>query len=469
MVIRTYFDKNNTLVYNSNVNTAKNPIAELYYGGFGVNNRYSRFIFYFDETRLKSLYTGGTFTDLTKLKHTLRLTNTGAFDKELLNTIMGTKERTTSFDLILFKINQVWDEGTGYDHEYPVLLTGDAAFSINPSNWVNARTAETWANGGGVYSGNPASIIVATQHFDNGNENIEMDITNYVNGLLTGNTNYGLGLAFSKVLEETTTTTNQYVGFFSKYTNTFYEPFVESVYINHIKDDRHNFFLDKPNKLYLYVNLNGTPTNLDSTPNVDIYDANGNFFQGFTSNNVKHVTKGVYSIDITIPTSTNEFPDLLFNDVWKNIVINGIARPNIQLDFVLKDSMGYYNIGDADDLPKPFGITVSGVKRDEKIKRGDIRKIMVSARIPYTIEQKQSLDSLKYRLYIKEGRSEYTVIDFQDVEMTNNTNYFLLDTESLLPNTYYLDVKVESNLEVNTVKETISFEIVNQSDLRISQ
>lgn len=469
MVIRTYFDKNNTLVYNSNVNTAKNPIAELYYGGFGVNNRYSRFIFYFDETRLKSLYTGGTFTDLTKLKHTLRLTNTGAFDKELLNTMMGTKERTTSFDLILFKINQVWDEGTGYDHEYPVLLTGDAAFSINPSNWVNARTAETWANGGGVYSGNPASIIVATQHFDNGNENIEMDITNYVNGLLTGDINYGLGLAFSKVLEETTTTTNQYVGFFSKYTNTFYEPFVESVYTNHIKDDRHNFFLDKPNKLYLYVNLNGTPTNLDSTPNVDIYDANGNFFQGFPSNNVKHVTKGVYSIDITIPTSVNEFPDLLFNDVWKNIVINGIARPNIQLDFVLKDSMGYYNIGDADDLPKPFGITISGVKRDEKIKRGDIRKIMVSARIPYTIEQKQSLDSLKYRLYIKEGRSEYTVIDFQDVEMTNNTNYFLLDTESLLPNTYYLDVKVESNLEVNTVKETISFEIVNQSDLRISQ
>jgi hypothetical protein len=53
--------------------------------------------------------------------------------------------------------------------------------------------------------------------------------------------------------------------------------------------------------------------------------------------------------------------------------------------------------------------------------------------------------------------------------MTNNTNYFLIDTQSLIPNTYYLDIKVESNLEVNTVKEVISFDIVSQSDLRVSQ
>jgi hypothetical protein len=32
-------------------------------------------------------------------------------------------------------------------------------------------------------------ITIATQHFDKGNENIEMDITEYVNSVLTGNTN----------------------------------------------------------------------------------------------------------------------------------------------------------------------------------------------------------------------------------------------------------------------------------------
>ena len=103
MVIRTYFDKNNTIVKNSNVNTGLNPVTELFYGGDVGSEQYSRFLFHFDETRIKSLYTGGTFTDLTKLKHTLRLTNTASFDTDLLNGTMGTKDRATSFDLIVFK------------------------------------------------------------------------------------------------------------------------------------------------------------------------------------------------------------------------------------------------------------------------------------------------------------------------------------------------------------------------------
>ena len=40
MVIRTYFDRNNTLVYNRTVNTGKNPVAELfYYRGLPCNYR----------------------------------------------------------------------------------------------------------------------------------------------------------------------------------------------------------------------------------------------------------------------------------------------------------------------------------------------------------------------------------------------------------------------------------------------
>jgi len=464
MVIRTYINKNNTLIYNSNANTGKNEIAELYYGGFGTNNAYTRFIFSFDETRLKSLYTNGTFTDLTKLKHTLRMTNTGAFDKDLLNTTQGSKDRTSSFDLILFKITQPWDEGTGYDYQQPVTVFGDTNFSTNPSNWIRPRTGESWDNGNGVYTGSP--ITITTQHFDEGSENIEMDITPHINAIITGETNYGLGIAFSQALEQTTTTAYQYVGFFTRHTNTFYEPFIETTYSNHIKDDRHDFFLDKVNNLYLYVNVNGQPTNLDNKPSVDIYNDEDVLYTALTQNQVNHVTKGVYEVSINIPTTNDIFEDLQFYDTWKNISINGIARPNIQLDFVLKDSLKYYNINDSDAMPKQFGITISGLKRDEKIKRGDIRKVIVSARIPYTIEQKQMLDDIKYRIYVKEGKNEYTIIDYQPVEITNNTNYFLLDTESLLPNIYYLDVKVSSNLEVTTTKEVISFEIVSQSDLR---
>ena len=120
-------------------------------------------------------------------------------------------------------------------------------------------------------------------------------------------------------------------------------------------------------------------------------------------------------------------------------------------------------------LPKKVAVNISGIRNQENIKRGDTRRVIVSARIPYTVEQTQYIDGLQYRLYVKEGNAELTVIDFQPVEMANNYYYFLLDTASLIPNTYYLDVKYESNLEVSTNKEILKFDIISQVELRISQ
>ena len=467
MVIRTYFDKSNTIISNSIANTGLNPVGELFYGGYDGIEKFSRHLFHFDETRLKELYNNGTFTDLTKLKHTLRLTNTASFDTGLLNGTMEAKDRASSFDLILFKISQDWDNGVGYDYEVPILANGDYLYSTQPSNWVNPKIGYNWIGGTGVYSGSPSGITVTTQHFDKGNENIEMDITNYVNGILTGNTNYGLGIAFARGYELINTTALQYVGFFTNNTQTFYEPFIETIYENHIKDDRNNFYLDKNNKLYLYVNIAGNPTNLDQIPTVNIYDYNGDFFTGYSSSDVTHVTKGVYSIDILVPTNGNI--ETMYNDIWSDIVINGVNRPDISLNFVVKDSMEYYNIGTNDMLPKKVAVNIAGIRNQENIKRGDIRRVIVSARIPYTVEQTQNIDELKYRLYVKEGNRELTVIDFQPVEMANNYYYFLLDTPSLIPNTYYLDVLVTSNLEVTTLKNVCQFNIVNQVELRHGQ
>lgn len=464
MVIRTFFDRNNTLIQSSKVNVGGNPITELFYGGSDGKQSYTRFIFQFDETRLKQFYTGGTYTDLSKLTHTLRMTNTGAFDAELMgNKTCSGKKRSCSFDLILFPVDQDWDEGCGYDYSDCGYI-GQGSQSYSPSNWFESETNTAWSGGSGVYSGSP--VVLATQHFEHGNENIEIDITTVVNGYLTGDTNYGLGIAYTRTLEETETSEFQYVGFFTRHTQTFFEPYVETIYDSHINDDRNNFFLDKDNKLFLYVNLNGVPTNLDTKPGALIKDGNDDVFSAYTPSAVTHLTKGVYCIDINVPTTSDNADCIQFTDIWSGITINGVTRPNIELDFILKDSSGYYNIGDNDMLPKKVGLSVTGIKRDESLFRGDIRKVIVSTRVPYTINQKQSVNGLKYRLYVKEGRNEYTVIDFQDIEMANNYNYFLLDTLSLVPGIYYLDIKVESNLEVTTVKDVISFEIVSQSELR---
>jgi hypothetical protein len=242
---------------------------------------------------------------------------------------------------------------------------------------------------------------------------------------------------------------------------------VETIYENHIKDDRNNFFLDKPNKLYLYVNLNGNPTNLDTKPSVNVYDNENNLFSAYTPSDVNHETLGVYSIDIIVPTTTNNV-ETMYSDEWSGVTINGITRENISLDFVVKDSSGYYQIGNSDFLPKKVAVSIGGIQNKEKIKRGDIRKIIVSARIPYTIDQTQNLTDLQYRLYVYEGKAELSVIDYQPVEMANNYYYFLLDTSSLLPNEYFIDVKAYSNLEVTTLKNVMSFQIVNDVELKKS-
>ena len=461
MVIRSYFDKNNTIQYNDLTNTGLNPIAELFYGGDANNTKYSRLLFYFDEYRIKDFYTGGTMPDLSKMTHILNLTNTSAFDKELLNqqTTDG-KDRASSFDLILFKITQPWDEGTGYDYSPTKTIGGISnTSSVRASNWSQAQTNTYWVGGNGTYSGSSSGITIQTIHFDKGNEHIEVDITNVVNDYLSGGSiNYGLGLAFTRMLEETPSDSYQYVGFFTRHTQTFFEPYLETKYNEQIIDDRNKFYLDKPNKLYLYVNLGGKPTNLDTNPGVIISNEDGNIITTLTS--TTHITKGVYCADVLISETNSITPDLMFYDTWTGLTINGLSRPDVELDFVLKDSSCYYNIGDNEELPTRFGFSVTGVKKDERIVRGDIRRINISAKIPYTINQQQLLDTLQYRLYVKEGKGEITVINYSDVHRTPYTNYFLLDTDSLIPQTYYLDIKAISNNEVTVAKETINFDIV---------
>ena len=156
---------------------------------------------------------------------------------------------------------------------------------------------------------------------------------------------------------------------------------------------------------------------------------------------------------------------MMFTDVWSNIVINGVTRPDIELEFPLIDSNKYYNIGTADELPKNYTFSVSGIMNEEKIIRGDIKKVLITANIPYTVNQKEVVDNILYRIYTKEGPNEVTIIDYNEVNRSNTYNYFLLDTDSLVASTYYLDIKSISNNTAKTHKDITKFIIVGQSEL----
>ena len=147
MVIRTYIEKNNTIIKNSEVNTGRNPITELYYGGQESTTDYTRHLLYFDVEGLQEKYNNGEFGDLSKLTHTLRMCNSSYFDRNLqAQKALDEKQRTSSFDLLLFRVNQDWDEGTGYDYQRLVKLESDnnITYVETASNWFNATTLTPW-------------------------------------------------------------------------------------------------------------------------------------------------------------------------------------------------------------------------------------------------------------------------------------------------------------------------------------
>ena len=110
MVYKTYLSKCNSIISNSKLNTGLNPILELVYGRDYI---VSRGLVYFDHSEVKKLMEDGAMIDMSKMKHTLRITNAGSLDFTQLHdcetsSINDNKKiRATSFDLIFFLIPKV--------------------------------------------------------------------------------------------------------------------------------------------------------------------------------------------------------------------------------------------------------------------------------------------------------------------------------------------------------------------------
>jgi hypothetical protein len=479
---KSYFDKSNTILYNTYTNTSRNPIVELFYGkvdSITAPLGFSRYIFNIDLSDLQTKITDGIIstgcTNFSSITHTLKMTNTSFFDKDLLNdkTSQG-RRRATSFDLILFRIpnNQSWDSGVGYDYyDFKINILNDKEFSDRPSNWVQRSTINNWSTpglynnensltGGGVnYS---AITIVDTQHFEFGNEDIEFNMTNEINSILSGGTTgvTGWGIAFLPQVENISGLTENYsVGFFSPYTQTFYEPYLETTYDDLILDKRNNFVCGIENELYLYAYDNGIPLTFDSNPIVDILDsAEDVVFSSLTS---CLVTEGVYKV-VVPPLSCSDAP-CLYYDVWKNIIINGDSFDNVENEFASLPNNKRFKIGSTTENPKLFGFSFDGIKQNEKILNTDIRKVNVVVKQAYS--SKSTLNDVRafYRIYVREGaNTEVQVQDWTRINQTPDGFYFVFDTRDKIPNEYFIDMKVVSDKNTDTYKRELQFQIVNK-------
>ena len=452
---RSYFEKNNTIIKLSSVNTAKNPTTDIYYG-----SSFSKFIFKIDLVDLQSKIDNGDLVLDGNTKHYLKMTNTIFGDEGLKgqNRMTG-KDRATSFDLVLFKILEFWDEGVGFDYEdggYD-YTTGNKTLDSRPSNWYNRTTLNEWTSQG-IYVDNPN--IVTTISFDNGNEDIDVDITNYVNSILTGVTiNHGLGLAFSVPYQDLKQDFDQSVAFFTKYTQTFFEPFVETQFEDRIIDNRHNFIEKLEQNLYLYITKGTNFYDLDELPTVDILNPSLSPISGLTSLSTVKVRKGVYKVSFGLNGLVCDGKRFYY-DNWSNLILDGINISDVRQKLIPKPYTSLYSIGENQTDTQKYVIQFNGIRLGEKIKRGEIRKIVVAIKsIDYP--KSQIFDEVYYRIYVKEGKTEVIVHDWTLLDVTNENSFFM-DTVNYIPREYFMEIKSKTHGEEIFHNESIKFEIVSE-------
>lgn len=476
MIIRTYLDKCTTIVKGSKLNSGINPIAELHYG---KNSVYSRILLHFDHNKIKSMVEDKTFADVSKLHHYLHIFNSGGLDFTDLHSMKQSEitnleaSRASSFDLIFFLIPQEWDNGKGYDMTLGKYYFNNGSshltklVSEDGCNWFKPRNGYVWEEEG-VYSTSTLSkeydkfgteegsaIIIARQHFDLGDENIHIDVTDVVNKYITGDLeNYGLGIAFTPLTELTEENMERFCAFFSPRTHTFFEPFIETVYDDTIHDDRGNFTINKVNRLYLYTNIDGIPQNLDEMPMCSIND---------TPYEVKQYSKGIYYVEV-FGDKALYMQKRMYYDLWYNLKYNGVEFDSIEMDFIVYGTERSFNFGNGLNTTEHCDPVLSGIRNNERIYRNDdMRRVDVICRKAYERNKVIHPSSMRYRLYVMDGTRELTLCE-ESVNCGINEEWFNIDVQSLIPNTYYIDITVDYPQETRTYKKCLDFVIVNDAN-----
>lgn len=464
MVIRSFLDKFNMIMSGSGLNVGISPLAYLYYG-----NGSSRLLVHFSLSELSKALESKVIPDLSKTRHKLHIFNCdGMFYSE--DTPRANKfefeNRAGGFKAILFKLPEPFSSGNGFDYEHPIM--GEDLTSTVGCTWYNASTGKKWSTEEGVYSNETLekelmkfengedSVIIGTQDFNIGNENISIDITDYVNNtMMSGGTeNNGIGIAFTPEVEAVDCDgVTTFVRFFTHKTGTPLEPFVETTYDDFIKDSRHSFCKSKDNKLYLYCNVGEAMENLDEIPVCKINDE--------LELDVSHVTKGVYMVEVPHDVASGMATGQMCYDTWSNITYHGVHLNDVEMQFLVQPDTITFNLDSLITKKEKYIPTLFGVKDGEKVLRGDVRKICFIARVPYTADESAVVDNMEIRLYIKDGEREFEMLSWQPVNAAANQNYYLLDTAMLPPDTYHIDVRVNTDGEVLTHKDMANFTVVN--------
>jgi hypothetical protein len=460
-IFRSYINKQSTLI-NSNVsnnttNNSLNPIIELGYGNSSMSftgstvpisaTTSSRYIFDVNLTPLKNKIDYFEYSQSLFTRHTLNFTNVISFNKdEIMNEFLSNK-RAYGLTLVLYKLNQSFIQGNGYDYIYDVnTVTNTNKLNI-PSNWIKRDTINDWTEPGTFVNLSNADIL-ATQYIEYGYEDLNFDVTNYINNVLfSGTTHYGFGICISSSTETLKSEYYNIITFYSKNTNTFYKPYLQSDYNDFVFENRNKFYLDNSNTLCF-----STSKALNSTPTVTIKNYNNTIYTTLTSTKV---SKFLYKVSLNI--SSSSYPDLVnFYDEWTYNNKNRIQ------EFTLYDSESLYEMDNhINNYELWYGI--HGIKNNQTITNSNgIKRINLNIKQlkDSRITNEPEIYNLQYRVYTTQGKNEIEIIPYTNISKVDGNYFFDIDFSWFIPQFYYLQIRINNNNIEYKNNQLIKFRVV---------
>lgn len=336
----------------------------------------------------------------------------------------------SSYDVEVQGLSQDWDEGRGHD----VDNFSDKGFA----NWDKAKSNVFWTTPGASGSG-----VISSFHFDQGHENLEVDVSDIVQSWLDGtSTNNGFLVRISSSLESNGL--EYYTKMFHGRETSFKDkrPVLEARWDDSVKDDRNNFFFDVSGSLFMHHVVRGQRQNIPEigtgSIGVRVVDASGTIAIVTGSYAGR---PGTYSASFLVPTGS--YSGSLFHDIWFDL--SSPSRWFVTGAFGIGDSLNVTDIS-----PKKYFVNIPGL-RDSYEDSEVVRMGLFVRPIDYNPARvlTASLDShgtviTKGYYRITNDRTDEVVVpwgtgstEFTRLSYDENGNHFTVHMSSLAPGNIY--------------------------------
>ena len=405
-------------------NSGQSEIVELYHLTSSLsNNGNSRILMHFDTTSFSRSMAAG---DIPTASVEFRLKLKDAAHRQ---------EVPYSYDIEVYALSRSWDEGRGLSMQDEGLK--DSGFS----NWTNSTAMQTWDTEGGDFY----TTVSASQHFDFGTEDLDVDISSIVYSWLTGGVpNNGVLIKFNDFYE-TGSVDYKYKKFFSRHALVpERRPRIDALWENSIQDDRSEFPYNLTGTLAYYWFVGGSPNVIGESLFVDIIDSGSSVVQTLTASTID---EGIYQISgvfIEPVDGTDIFRDVWFTDSRQ--LFTGTVEPVYATGSQLLNfdsiSVNIPNIKKEYYTDEEIIVRVFARKTDYKpavVQRSDLTPDPLLLRQAYF--QIENADTGDVVIPFSTGS-----LDFSKLSYDFEGNYFKMWTSGLAPsNVYKIKILIDYN------------------------